>query len=98
MDFKVVIESEVKLELRNIIYYIKSESGNNAAKLKTEILGTFKELAKNPERYPLDRFKFENDGSYRAYEIYHLRITYQISEFQIRILRIRHTKRNPLGY
>jgi plasmid stabilization system protein ParE len=98
MDLKIVIGSEVKLELRNIIYYIKSESGIGAAKIKTEILETFKEWTKNPERYPLDRFKLDNDGSYRAYEIYHLRITYQISEFQIRILRIRHTKRSPLGY
>jgi plasmid stabilization system protein ParE len=98
MGLKVVIGNEVKLELRNIIYYIKSESGNTTTKLKTEILDTFKELAKNPERYPLDRFKLDNDGSYRAYEIYHLRMSYQISEFQIRVLRIRHTKRSPLGY
>ncbi|MGB0948547.1 MAG: type II toxin-antitoxin system RelE/ParE family toxin [Marinirhabdus sp.] len=40
--------------------------------------------------------KIGNDGSYRAFEKHSYRVSYRITENEIRILRLRHTSRNPL--
>lgn len=77
---------------------ISGGSLQNAEKVKAKILTSIKELAMNPERHPLDKYRLNNNGSYRAYEIYKYRITYQVSAEVIHILRIRHTKMNPLKY
>ena len=98
MSWNIVIGNDAKSELKGIISFIKASSYQNAVIIRAEILKSFKDLLKSPERYPLDKFKLNNDGSFRAYELYHLRITYHISENQIEILRIRHIKRSPLEY
>ena len=48
--------------------------------------------------YPLDKYRKNNDGSIRAFEKYSYRVAYQITKTEIRILRIRHTGREPLSY
>lgn len=53
---------------------------------------------KNPFIFEHDRFKFDNDGSFRAFEEFKYRVAYKITEDQIRILRIRHTSREPIEY
>lgn len=60
----------------------------------TSIIG----LIPNPERYPPDKFKKNNPGHYRAFEIVSFRIVYKLTEKQIRILRIRHVKQEPKEY
>lgn len=39
-----------------------------------------------------------NDGSFRAFEIYHHRISYRLLKNEVRIIRIRHTKMNPKNF
>jgi plasmid stabilization system protein ParE len=46
----------------------------------------------------IEKYKRNNDGSFRAFELHRYRITYRIRNNEIRIIRIRHTKRTPLGY
>jgi plasmid stabilization system protein ParE len=48
--------------------------------------------------HPADRYKKNNDGSYKAAIIYSYRISYQVKNTNINILRIRHTSREPLNY
>lgn len=95
---KVTIDKEAKQSLRDAYVYIRKDSLQNADKVRGMILASIKKLLKNPERHNPDKFRIENDGSYRAYEIYKYRITYHISSTEIRIIRIRHTKMNPLEY
>mgnify|MGYP000533413668 FL=1 len=52
----------------------------------------------NPEIYPLDKYRKNNNGTIRAFEVYSYRIAYQITKSEIRILRVRHTKREPLKH
>ena len=66
--------------------------------LNKAILKTSKELVKNPFIFEQDRFKFDNDGIFRAFEEFKYRVAYKITEDQIRILRIRHTSRVPIEY
>jgi plasmid stabilization system protein ParE len=95
MRLKVIMEDEAKFALRNICSYIELNSQLQANSLKKNVLNSIRELVKNPQKYPPDKFKKQNDGSVRAYELHHLRITYSVSKTHITILRIRHTKRNP---
>ncbi len=52
----------------------------------------------NPEIYGPDKYKINNDGSYRAFEIHKYRIVYRVTGKIIWVLRIKHTKTEPLTY
>jgi len=95
---KLIIDNKVKSELKALYLFIKKDSPQNAENVKNKIIDSFKDLVKNPEMYPLDKYRTKNDGHYRAYEMYKYRISYYENNIEIRILRIRHTKMNPLMY
>lgn len=95
---KIVIDNSAKNSLKEIYTYIRKDSLQNADMVKEKILSSIKELVTNPERYNLDKYRIDNDGTFRAFEIYKYRISYHLSPTQIRIIRIRHTKRNPVIY
>ncbi len=96
---KVVIDNEAKQSLWEAYRYIKKDSLQNAHKVRAKILATIKALPKNSQRHNPDKYRIKNeDGLYRAYEVYKYRITYHVSQTEVRVLRIRHTKMNPLKY
>ncbi|MES1223431.1 MAG: type II toxin-antitoxin system RelE/ParE family toxin [Bacteroidota bacterium] len=95
---KVVIDNKAKKELREVYKYIKKDSLQNAEKVKIAVLSSIKDLIKNPEVHPPDKYRLDKDAYYRAYELYKLRITYHIGTEIISVLRIRHTKMNPLEH
>lgn len=95
---KLVIDNSAKKSLLEAYYHIKNDSFQNAEKVKAKILSSIKELIDNPLRHGPDKYRVKNDGSYRAYEIHNYRITYQVSADEIHVIRIRHTKMNPLAY
>ncbi len=97
-EIRIIIDDEAKDSLHKAYRYIKKDSFQNAEKVRNKILVAIKELGKNPERHGPDKYRIGNDGSYRAFEIYKYRITYHASGDEIRIIRIRHTKMNPLEY
>ena len=78
--------------------YIKEDSLQNAEKVRDEIFAATQQLAYQPESYPLDKFKRQNPGNYRAFEKHSYRIAYRHTEKQIRILRVRHVKKEPKTY
>lgn len=69
-----------------------------AERVEEAILTSIKALIQNPEQYPLDKFKKNNPGHYRAFEKSSFRIAYKLTEKQIRVLRIRHVKQEPKEY
>lgn len=85
-------------QFADAIKYIERNSPTNAEKFEKEILKKIDDLILQPERYQPDKFKRNNDGSYRAFEIFSYRVSYRYTSNQIRIFRIRHTKMNPLKY
>ena len=95
---KVVIDNNAKRQLKEAYKYIKKESLQNADKVKAKIIASINALAENPEKNPADKYRLNNDGSHRAYEIYKYRIGYHVSPKQITVTRIRHTKMTPLEY
>ncbi|MEI9946600.1 MAG: type II toxin-antitoxin system RelE/ParE family toxin [Chitinophagaceae bacterium] len=80
------------------IKYIASDSVKNAEKVFTVITKQLVKAAKNAEFFPPDKYKKNNDGSYRAFEKHRYRIAYRFTDNSILVLRIRHTSREPREY
>jgi plasmid stabilization system protein ParE len=91
-------DEDARLYFKAAIKFIKKESAQGAEKVRLEILNTIDSLPTNPLIFEEDRFKFSNDSTYRAFVVYHYRITYKINKDSILILRIRHTSQEPLEY
>jgi plasmid stabilization system protein ParE len=81
-----------------IISYIASDSVVNAEKVSQEILNELNKAVKNSAFFPPDKYKQNNDGSYRAFEKHRYRIAYRFTGKAIRVLRVRHTSREPKMY
>lgn len=78
--------------------YICQNSMQNAAKVLEDIVATIEKATTNPGFYGPDKFKYDNDGSYRAFEKHGYRIVYRYTKNTIRVLRVRHTKMEPKTY
>ncbi len=85
-------------QFKAAIEYISEDSLQNAQKVNADILEKIVKLSEYPEMYPPDKYKLNNDGNYRAFECQRLRIAYYAGNNEIRILRVRHTHREPLNY
>ena len=94
----VVWSNSAKAELRKAYEYIALDSLKNAQMVRNTIIDLSVELYKHPEKHPLDKFKKDNDGSWRAFEKYNYRLSYRVLTNQIRIVRFRHTSKSPLKY
>ncbi len=77
---------------------MKADSEITAEKFEKEIIKKLNELLIQPERYSPDKFKKNNNGSFRAFESFKYRVSYQYFSNQIRVIRLRHTRMNPLPY
>lgn len=85
-------------QLIKAIEYHEEDSVQHAEKIKNKILAAITTLATHPEKYPPDKYKLNNDSSFKAFELYHYIISYRFWKNEIRIIRIRHTKRNLKKY
>ena len=94
----VIWSKAARIQLQKAFAFISNDSPQNAEKVITEIIDTTIALSKYPEKYPTDRYKKNNNGSYRAFEVYHYRISYRIVNDNIYIVRMRHTSMSPLIY
>jgi len=95
---RIVWDNIAKEYIKNSLQHIKQDSPQNADKVKNTINLKIKEIPDNPERYALDKYRLNNEGSYHAFEIYRFRISYFVNDSEIRIVRIRHTNQIPLKY
>jgi plasmid stabilization system protein ParE len=93
-----VWSKRAKTELQKVYEYIMQDSPQGAIKVRDEIIDMTLDLPKHPQKYPPDKYKVANDGNWRAFEMYHYRISYRVMPHEIRIVRLRHTSRTPLSY
>lgn len=73
---KVSWDKVALVQFNKAIEYIAEDSVQNAEKVRKDILQKIEELPSLAEKYPLDKYKVNNDGNYRAFELYHYRIAY----------------------
>ena len=99
MEVKVVVwDKKALLQLNDVFDFLKTKSVVSAKKVIITLLKLTDSLNQDFEIYEQDRFKLNNDGSFRAFEKYHYRISYRVTSNQIRVLRVRHTSRNPKNH
>lgn len=92
---QIVWTSSAQAGLKKIYDYISEYSSKNAIKVVNDLVSAVEKAKENPEIYAPDKLKRNNDGTYRAFEKHHIRISFRIHEEIIRVLRVRHTSRKP---
>lgn len=93
-----VWSKRARIELQKAYLYIQLDSPQNAEMVRDEIIDLTIDLCNDPIKHPPDKFKKDNDGTWRAFEKYHYRISYRVTPKEIRIVRFRHTSRSPLSF
>ena len=95
---KLVWTNQSQKHMRALYNYHREHSELNALKIVNDIISGAEKAIINPEFYNPDKYKINNDGSYRAFEKHHYRIVYRSQKNIIRVLRVRHTKMEPKNY
>ena len=95
---KITWDRQALLYFREAVRYIRKDSLQNADKVKKEVLEKINELSIRPEIHNPDKYKVNNNGNYRAFELHRMRIGYLVKEDEIIIARIRNTNQEPLDY
>jgi plasmid stabilization system protein ParE len=95
---KIKWDKSATNNFNSAISYIREDSIKNANRVKENLLEKINNIKDNPEKYPADKYKLDNDGTYRAFEQHHLRVIYRVQQAEIKIITVRHTKMKPLEY
>ena len=93
--YRVIMPSDAKASLRDIIEYIKKRSPLAAEKVRKGLLKKVKGLADFPERFSKEEYLSGKDGNYRSVSVWHYKIIYKIEVDRVVILRFMHTSRSP---
>jgi plasmid stabilization system protein ParE len=99
-QYQVVWDREALNHFKDILRYLEKQSQQAPKIVKEAILNKIDIVQNNPFICEPDKLKEPPDTSFRAFIVFNYRITYFIDSKnnQIRVLRIRHTSREPLGY
>jgi len=95
VPYQVVWTKRSLLQIKAAYKYIFKDSPQNAGKVVNDITKAVSKAVPNPEFYGPDKYKINNDGTYRAFEKHSYRISYKITKMTIVVLRVRHTKLEP---
>jgi plasmid stabilization system protein ParE len=97
-QYEVVWSKRSMQNMHAAYKYISKDSQTNAKKVLKDILKTKEKAIHNPEIYPIDKYKENNDGTYSAFEKHKYRVSYRIKKRVILVLRVRHTKMKVKKY
>src|SRR3546814_851450 len=75
-----VWSKRAKNELTKAFEYISLESPQHARKMVETVVDLTLALPENPLKHPLDKYKTDNDGTWRAFEKYNFRVSYRVME------------------
>lgn len=98
--YKIFWDRKALDHFKDILSYLQKQSDQAPKIVKSAIIARLDVIKTNPVISELDRLKDSPDKDFRAFVIFSYRLTYQIRSDlkEIRVLRIRHTSREPLGY
>ncbi len=97
---KIVWDIEALNQFKEVLEFLSEHSIQAPRIVKKAILDQIALVKKNPQIFEVDKLRSPKDKNFRAFVVFSYRVTYQIKldKSEIRILRIRHTSREPLGY
>ncbi len=100
VDYKIVWDRQALDNLKEILVYLEKQSKQAPKIIKTSILVKLDHIKTNPLAFEFDKLKEKPNKNFRAFFVFSYRVTYQVKTDlnEIRVLRIRHTSREPLGY
>lgn len=100
VSFKIIWDKNALDHLKEILTYLGKQSEQAPKIVKEGIISRLTLIKTNPLICELDKLNDSSVKEYRAFIVFSYRVTYQISSAtkEIRVLRIRHTSREPLGY
>jgi len=93
--FAVRWDMQAAADLKAICQHIKKESPDGAERVKKELLRLAKSLATFPEKYPVEPLLKDGKGNYRSVAKWHYKMIYELTEHEVIILMIFHTRQNP---
>lgn len=85
---------------KDILTFLEKQSNQAPKIVKSAIIARLDLVKTNPLICELDKLKDPSNNEFRAFVVFSYRVTYQIKieSKEIRVLRIRHTSQEPLGY
>jgi addiction module RelE/StbE family toxin len=100
VSFKIIWDRKALDNFKEILTYLEKQSVQAPKIVKEAIISRLEVIKNNPLIAESDKLKNPSNKDFRALVIFSYRVTYQIKTDikEIRILRIRHTSREPLGY
>jgi plasmid stabilization system protein ParE len=99
-SYTIIWDRSALDEFKGILEYLSMQSSQAPKIVRKGIFSRLTDIEKYPYIFEADKLKDPPNKEFRAFVIYNIRLTYQIKEStqEIRILRIRHIRREPLGY
>ncbi len=95
--WKVVWDNQAKADLKDYCDYIKRRSSAAMAdKVRKTLIGTSKLLKEQPELFAPDPWMYSEQENIRSYTKWSYRITYQVMETMVVVLKVTHTSQEPL--
>ncbi len=96
--FEVIWDKEALNVFKEILSFLSKQSAQAPKIVKESVLSRLDAIKTNPLIFEADKLKEPANKEFRAFIIYSYRVTYQIKSQVIRVIRVRHTSREPLGY
>jgi mRNA-degrading endonuclease RelE of RelBE toxin-antitoxin system len=100
INYKIVWDRGALDHFKSILENLEKQSKQAPKILKSAIIKRLDSIKSNPFICEIDKLKTPKSENFRAYTVYNYRITFQIEKEskEIRIVRIRHTSREPMNY
>lgn len=96
---QIIWDKKAKDSLFALIDYIKHDSLKNADKVLDAVFAAIENAAEFPEHSRRDQYRQNNEsGDFRAFEIYSIRVSFFYNDEVLHVVRIRHTKQQPLKF
>ena len=92
---QVIISQTARTSLRAIVAYIRQDSPQAAQNVRKELIALAESLSASPERFPPEPYLAHKPGEYRSAKKWHYKLIYRITEKQVRVLDIVHTRQHP---
>jgi mRNA-degrading endonuclease RelE of RelBE toxin-antitoxin system len=98
--YTIIWDRKVLTHFQEILEFLSTQSSQAPKIVREGVIARLDDVKKNALIFEIDKLKDQPNSEFRAFVIYNYRITYQIKTAtkEIRVIRIRHTSREPLGY